>query len=59
MKSINNLTNKELTTLELRLVDALEDRYWCLTHKINYINPEIEKARRIIYNNYLENERTK
>jgi hypothetical protein len=53
MKTINNLTEKEVISLEIRLVDVLQDKYWCLTHNINYQNPEVEKARKLIYKNYL------
>jgi hypothetical protein len=56
MKTINNLTEKEVINLELRLTDILEDRYWCLTHNIDYQKPQVQKARRIIYNNYLRRE---
>jgi hypothetical protein len=43
------LTEIEITKLEEKLLDVLYDRKWCQDNRIDYCNPDVNQARKIIY----------
>ena len=55
MKNIEDLTEKEIETLEETLLNNLYDRRWCGENNINYCNPNVTKARELVYGKYFKN----
>lgn len=55
METIENLTKKEIENLEERLLNNLYDRRWCEENNINYCNPDVTKARELVYGKYFTN----
>lgn len=58
MNSINNniksLSEEYRRRLNHAMCEALEDRDWCELHRINYSDPDMEKAKRILCNDGFE-----
>jgi len=55
-EEIAKLPTKVRNRLEVIMVDLLEyDKYWCARNGIDYLNPDIEKARQTVYNLYFKN----
>lgn len=49
MKKLEELSTEEREKFEDRVINNLYNRGWCRDNKINYINPDIKKAREITY----------
>ena len=47
---IENLSEKEKEEFAKTLMENLQDRRWCGDHRINYIDPNFETAKRETYN---------
>ena len=48
-KKLNNLPKEERTKFSILLIDCLYDRDWCENNNINYLNPNISKAKKELY----------
>jgi len=48
----NNLDNKTKKELEEILTYRIKDKDWCIINSINHRDPDIRKAREIVYDEF-------
>ena len=46
---IAKLSEEDKIRLNQAILEAVHDREWCELHKINYCNPNIKQAEKILY----------
>jgi hypothetical protein len=49
---LNKLSKKDKFEFKDLLMDVLEDRSWCITRGLNYKNPNVLKAKEILYREF-------
>ncbi len=47
---IEKLPESERRRFDNTLLDKLYDRDWCKQHRIDYVNPNVQKAKELLYN---------
>jgi len=48
-EKIAKLPEEKQVEFRNRLQDVLYDRFWCGAHRINYVDPNIQKAKEELY----------
>jgi len=53
-EQIDKMPEAERERFEKLLIDVLYSRHWCRQHGIDYVNPDIDKAREELYKELLK-----
>jgi len=56
-EQVEKLSEEDRKQFDKRLLDVLYDRYWCRNHNINYVDPDVEKAKGFLYQEMFDKER--
>ncbi len=53
-EKIERMSEKKQEKFRTLLIDVLYDRYWCRVHSVDYVNPDVQKAKEELYRQFFE-----
>ena len=53
-EAIKTLNPEIIAELDNEIIPCLSDECWCTMNDINHVNPDVRKARKVIYHELLE-----